>query len=133
MFIRFNKIGDPQQRFQRRQGVPPCRLNLSLCLTQEKEMKQSDIERRIIKLRKQQGSGRIVVYTSVLAGLLWTTLAFIDRDADIFTGMRFWVGGLFLALGVGWHRHYQTIKVFDAYLTQLQSSNNEKEKDITIN
>ena len=96
-------------------------------------MNQSDIERRIIKLRKQQQSSKITAYVSVFAGLLWTMLAFIDRDADIFTGMRFWTGGLFLALGAGWYRHYRTVKVFDAYLSQLQSSNNEKENDITIN
>ncbi len=94
-------------------------------------MKQSDIERRIIKLRKQQRSGKIVAYISVFAGLFWTMLAFIDRDADIFSSMRFWVGGLFLALGAGWYRHYRTVKVFDTYVSQFQSINNEKEKDIT--
>ncbi|GEM_PF-3418452 len=96
-------------------------------------MNQSDIERRIIKLSKQQRSGKIVAYACVFAGLLWTTLAFINRDADIFSVMRFWVGGIFLALGTGWYRHFQTVKVFNAYLSQLQSSNNEEEKDIIIN
>ena len=87
-------------------------------------MNQSDIERRIIKLCRQQQSSKITAYASVFAGLLWTTLAFINRDADIFSGMRFWVGGLFLATGVGWYRHYRMVKVFDTYLSQLQSSNN---------
>ena len=96
-------------------------------------MSQSDIERRIMKLRKQQQSSKIVAYACVFAGLLWTTIGFIDRDADIFTGISFFVGGLFLALGAGWYRHYRTVKVFDAYLTQLQSSNNEKEKDNKLN
>ena len=89
-------------------------------------MSQSNIERRINKFRKQQQSSKITAYVSVFAGLLWTTLALIDRNADIFTGMRFFVGGLFLALGVGWLRHSRTVKVFDAYLSQLQSSNDEK-------